>query len=86
MDYDEFKDWYEKAHPPSEEEQAAREENKAKRLASMRLAADIDAFNHQGKEASADGFQMGSEPTVLSIPLDGVSQTLLMFSPDWHRV
>lgn len=62
------------------------EENKQKRLAAMRLASDIDAYNNQGVEASDTGFKIGEQPTILKIPLEGLTQKMLMFSPDWHRV
>ena len=87
MTYEQYlEDWKNKNPEEAQLNEQEKEENKAKRLASKRLAADIDAYNNQGQEANEMGFDVGSEPTLLSIPIDGVRQTMLMFSPEWHKV
>jgi uncharacterized protein (DUF4415 family) len=64
----------------------ANEENKSKRLASLRLAKDVMAFHRQGRVANADGFKVGRGASILKINTDHLSQNLYMFSPDWQRV
>lgn len=86
MTYEQFKENYRANNQLDEAQEQKRDEDKAKRLASMRLAADIDAYNNQGEEASADGFKLGAEPHILQIPLNGISTRMLMFSPEWDKV
>lgn len=86
LTYDEFKKKYEKEHPPTEEQVKESKEQKQKRMASMRLAKDIEAYQNQGKEASPTGFKLGKKPSLLSIPLDGLEQDLYLFSPEWQRI
>lgn len=69
----------------AEEERLAKE-RKDKRIAALRVGKDIQAFNSQGQSANVDGFKLGAEPSILNVETDGLSQRMLLFSPQWFQV
>lgn len=83
LTFSQFKEMYKKAEPKPSAEVLA---NRQKRLAGLRLANDIQAYNNQGQAASPEGFKIGKTPTLLNVPLTGLSKVMYLFSPDWVKV
>ena len=61
------------------------QDNKNKRLAAMRNAKMISAYQNQGEVANKEGFKFSGSPSIIKIETDGLSQTLYMFSPEWQK-
>ena len=89
LTFDEYLQEHGKSHPvPPEqiqEEEDAKEQNKMRRLASLRLAKDIAAYHSQGKRANVDGFNVGGTGSTLMVETD-LSQRMLVFGPSWRQV
>ena len=90
MSYDEFKALHKKNEPKKTPEQTIaekekEEQDKAKRMATIRLAKDIQAFHNQGKEAGIDGFVIGGSPSTIKIPMK-LTQDMLLYGPSWRQV
>jgi len=67
------------------EQSEARQDNISRRLVSLRMAKDLEAYHNQGKEANPDGFNMTGKPSIMKISTDALRQNLYMFSPEWQK-
>lgn len=85
-DFDEFVQNYKKVNPKSPEQLAAEEEANLKKAAAFRNAKLVQGWHSQGKEANEDGFQYKGGASILQIAAEGLSQRLLMFSPEWQKM
>ena len=85
-----YGEWLEKKYNGSNSsvssQAEAYEENRRKRLLSLKMAKDIQAYHNQGQVVDKSGFKLAKTPSILKVETENLNQTIYMFSPEWQEM